>query len=163
MSWILGIVAVCGLGVSFILALIYLAVTLFGKAGKHIGCIAIPGGCVARSTHADKSRVVCKGAQPLKGLNLSQCLLYFAYSAHKIWFPPCVRKHCHQASQLASSRQQECTSRICSSVREALQNWNTCMVTYRAHTCDGRPYAPPSGPGCCWAASWRRTMCWRRC
>ena len=52
--WILGIVAVCGLGVSFILALIYLAVTLFGKAGKHIGCIAIPGGCVARSAHADE-------------------------------------------------------------------------------------------------------------
>ncbi|KAK9825665.1 hypothetical protein WJX81_007977 [Elliptochloris bilobata] len=43
-SWILGIVAVCGLGVSFILALLYLAITLFGKAGKHIGCIAIPGG-----------------------------------------------------------------------------------------------------------------------
>lgn len=47
MSWILGIVAVCGLGVSFIFALIYLAITLFGKAGKHISCFAIPGGCVS--------------------------------------------------------------------------------------------------------------------
>ena len=53
-SWILGIVAVCGLGVSFILAMLYLAITLFGKAGKHIGCIAIPGGCAARSSHTDE-------------------------------------------------------------------------------------------------------------
>jgi len=44
-AWILGIVAVCGLGVSFIFALIYLAMTLFGKAGKHIACFALPGGC----------------------------------------------------------------------------------------------------------------------
>ncbi len=44
-AWILGIVVVCGLGVSFIFALIYLAMTLFGKAGKHIACFALPGGC----------------------------------------------------------------------------------------------------------------------
>ena len=46
-AWILGIVAVCGLGVSFIFALIYLAMTLFGKAGKHIPRFALPGGCGA--------------------------------------------------------------------------------------------------------------------
>ena len=88
MSWILGIVAVCALGVSFICALVYLAITLFGKAGKHISCFAIPGGCVSpgpwehetpeagngRSPAALRARTAPCCLQPAAGLHCGSVL-----------------------------------------------------------------------------------------
>ena len=46
MLWIMGLVSVGALGISFLLSVLYMAITLFGNAGRHIRFIAIPSACV---------------------------------------------------------------------------------------------------------------------
>ncbi len=48
MLWIMGLVCVGGLGVSFLLSLLYLAITIYGSAGRHIRIVAVPAACAAQ-------------------------------------------------------------------------------------------------------------------
>ena len=45
MLWIMGLVSVGALGVSFLLSMVYLCITVYGSAGRHIRIIAIPSAC----------------------------------------------------------------------------------------------------------------------
>ena len=42
--WVLGIASAGALGVTAILAILYLCITIFGSAGRHIRIVAIPVG-----------------------------------------------------------------------------------------------------------------------
>lgn len=44
----MGLVCVGGLGVSFLLSLLYLAITIYGSAGRHIRIVAVPAACAAQ-------------------------------------------------------------------------------------------------------------------
>ena len=45
MWWILGIASASALGASFLLSVLYMCITIYGKAGRHMRCIAIPSAC----------------------------------------------------------------------------------------------------------------------
>ena len=44
--WIMGLVSAGALGVSFLLAVLYMCIALYGNAGRHMRIVALPSACV---------------------------------------------------------------------------------------------------------------------